>query len=53
MKKKNQIAAAIVLRGLAKDGKFANTNMLVMVRMLRLRLLLKVLWMDKGDAQSG
>ncbi|PRR67695.1 variable large family protein [Borreliella burgdorferi] len=26
MKKKNQIAAAIVLRGLAKDGKFANTN---------------------------
>ncbi len=24
--KKNQIAAAIVLRGLAKDGKFANTN---------------------------
>ncbi|EEG99398.1 variable large family protein [Borreliella burgdorferi] len=26
MKKKNQIAAAIVLRGLAKDGKFANAN---------------------------
>ncbi|WP_254905257.1 variable large family protein [Borreliella burgdorferi] len=26
MQKKNQIAAAIVLRGLAKDGKFANTN---------------------------
>ncbi len=26
MKKKNQIAAAIVLRGLAKGGKFANTN---------------------------
>ncbi len=24
--KKNQIAAAIVLRGLAKDGKFANAN---------------------------
>ncbi|PRR41619.1 hypothetical protein CV685_05320 [Borreliella burgdorferi] len=26
MQKKNQIAAAIVLRGLAKDGKFANAN---------------------------
>ncbi len=26
MKKKNQIAAAIVLRGLAKGGKFANAN---------------------------
>nr|WP_210376329.1 variable large family protein [Borreliella burgdorferi] len=26
MQKKNQIAAAIVLRGLAKGGKFANAN---------------------------
>ncbi len=37
--KNDQIAAAIVLRGLAKDGKFANENN---VRMGRLRHLKKL-----------
>ncbi|MCD2385020.1 variable large family protein [Borreliella burgdorferi] len=51
MKKKNQIAAAIVLRGLAKDGKFANANAGENARVVAAVKTSE--WMDKGDAQSG
>ncbi|WP_418457320.1 variable large family protein [Borreliella burgdorferi] len=52
--KKNQIAAAIVLRGLAKDGKFANTNNAAGDADGKVKAAVKTSeWMDKGDAQSS
>ncbi len=50
--KKNQIAAAIVLRGLAKDGKFANANDGDADGKVKAAVKTSE-WMDKGDAQSS